>query len=240
MATRPKPHATSRTSSSRDESGWLGSTARRLDGSRFRRVFDPDFVLAFPRPGDIISGFLVAGEREIHEDAPDRAEWLSSNLPSVAGALLVIAVGLAVPSTSVAAGLVTAAVLWLAVVAARWQKRKYTLYVLTNLRIIRFEGFFTRHIEWVTWNKVTEVSTHQRFWDRLFRTATIEVHSSGVESLRRLEDLADWRLFLDVMMQQIQGDKRDTTDTPAPEADGEPTSPPFGSPPWDPGASGSP
>ncbi|HBX77384.1 MAG TPA: hypothetical protein DEG43_07045 [Acidimicrobiaceae bacterium] len=81
----------------------------------------------------------------------------------------------------------------------------YTRYVLTNYRVLVITGLFERNCEWVSWRKVTDVSTHRSILDGLLGMATIRIHSAheatGFTELRDVPNPDEFEFWVTKLVQ---------------------------------------
>lgn len=144
---------------------------------------------------------LIDGEHEVYRDEPDKIRSLQDQIPLLIAAALcpVVFFGLrsSFPSSPIPWAVLAMSFVFIGSAVLEWARRQYTQYLLTNMRVIRFDGMLRREAAWVSWGKITDVTVSQNIVDRLWGTATIKIHSAGAESFKELHDLADWRGFVD-------------------------------------------
>lgn len=182
-----------------DSAGGPGksSNARTSAGQPFPRWRDPDSVFSAARPFDIVDSFLIDGEHVVYQDKPDQRFAFVDHFFELSGAIVCALGAFLVPSLTVAFALAVLAGVLVFVVALKIFRRSYTQYLLTNVRVMRVEGLLRRETSWVSWGKITDVTVHQTLGSRLMGNATIRIHSAGAEALKDLDDLHNWRRFVD-------------------------------------------
>lgn len=147
---------------------------------------------------------LATNEVVIHQQSPDVWAWLFGRLPELFAALLCIAIiGSARSELVTDVGLF--AVAWITVdVAAGFLQRRFTRYVITQYRVIRFTGVLRLDHEWMLWKKVTDVSVRRSFVDRWFHTATIKIQSANEASgFKEMNDLAHPMDFAQIVVDLV-------------------------------------
>jgi len=160
-------------------------------------------------PSDAIDDYLLGNERLLFVDAPALNAFVVDELPTIA---VTVAVGLAAvvwglnTGNLVLAGLamVIAGSLLLRLQIKRWSQR-YTSYVLTDFRVIRLSGVFSREAAWIPWAKVTDVRMEETWLGRIFGFSTVHIDSANEHSgLADMKNLRDPRGFYLVLTQQVQ------------------------------------
>jgi len=160
-------------------------------------------------PSDAIDDYLLDNERLLFVDAPALNAFVVDELPTIA---VTVAVGLAAvvwglnTGNLVLAGLamVIAGSLLLRLQIKRWSQR-YTSYVLTDFRVIRLSGVFSREAAWIPWAKVTDVRMEETWLGRIFGFSTVHIDSANEHSgLADMKNLRDPRGFYLVLTQQVQ------------------------------------
>jgi membrane protein YdbS with pleckstrin-like domain len=164
----------------------LRQAGRRLDEWR-------QHVL--PLPDEVIDQYLGHGERMIHNDHPSLQAFIVQNTLMFLG-LFIVAVavlGISFNGSLTAAGftfLILGLVL-LYLVLKRVRER-YTSYVVTNVRIMRISGVFSRRAHSIPWVRVTDLTYEQSIIARLFGYANLHIESANEEGgLRDLEGVSD-------------------------------------------------
>ena len=159
------------------------------------------------RPDDIVASYLVTGERIIHVDRPAYDAFLVIQFQHVVlVALLVAAVLVLVAQGQLVGALVVflladAAAL---VLAARALQASYTRYVITTFRVMRVSGVLSRHVVWIPWQKVTDLSFRQSWLGRVFGYATVRIESANEDSgLKDMQDLRDPLTFNRILVEMI-------------------------------------
>ena len=166
----------------------------------------------FPPVETIVKSYLAPGEVVTLEDKPALGRFFLIGLREIvmvgilSGSALMLAkfgygnLGLLV--FVVADGLV------IHLVSRRIQDY-YTRYVITDLRIMRTSGVFSRVAYSIPLGKITDVAFSQKWWERRFGYATIEIDSasekSGLDKLRGLHDPAKFNRVLLAMVADKQG-----------------------------------
>ena len=167
----------------------------------------------FPPHEKIIKDYLAPDEVVILDDNPAIGEFL---LVRAFWDLFFLGVGVAASIALLIMGqkqgaLVTFIIADIIVIRLLWMRLKdyYTRYVITDLRIIRTSGVFSRNAYSIPFGKITDVAYRQKFWERRFGYATIEIDSasekSGLDKLRGLKDPAMFNRVLVAMLADKQG-----------------------------------
>jgi uncharacterized membrane protein YdbT with pleckstrin-like domain len=149
----------------------------------------------FPTPEEIVTSYLVTGERIIHSDRPALNAFVIIQFREVLLAIGLFALFVWTLSSGgnvviplLAFILMDAVLIWL--VIKRLQEY-YTRYVITTFRVLRVTGILTRRNIWIPWAKITDLSFRQSLAGRMFGYATIRIESANEES--GLQDLSDLR-----------------------------------------------
>jgi hypothetical protein len=162
-------------------------------------------------PEEIVESHLTASEQTVLVDEP----LPNAALAIVIGLILALAfvTGFLVVAkdggmTAFLSGFVAIGVLTITVITRRI-KMWYVRYVLTDFRLIRTWGIFQRHLAWMPWASISDVSIHQTLGGRLFGYATVRIESVDKNScLTELQNLGDPHLFhryiIDVMRKQSE------------------------------------
>jgi uncharacterized membrane protein YdbT with pleckstrin-like domain len=94
-----------------------------------------------------------------------------------------------------------------------WLRKRYTRYVITDMRVLRITGVLNRQMEFIPWGKITDVSRSESFLQWLLGTATIRIESANERSaFRAMTDVQDPAVFYRVLVQMVdlkQGRVRD-------------------------------
>jgi Bacterial PH domain len=163
----------------------------------------------------VVDAYLAPNEEVILQDNPALGEFFLlsfTDLLIVVGALgasIVLAVAHR-PLLALAAFLFADALVFRLVL--RRFRDYYTRYVITDLRIMRVSGVFSRVSYSIPLGKITDVAYSQRWWERwgpFGGYATIEIDSasekSGLDKLRGLHDPARFNRVLLSMVADKQG-----------------------------------
>jgi membrane protein YdbS with pleckstrin-like domain len=167
----------------------------------------------FPSHEKIIRDYLAPDEVVILDDNPAIGEFL---LVRAFWDLFFLGLGVAASIVLAIMGqrrgaLVTFILADILVIRLLWMRLNdyYTRYVITDLRIIRTSGVFSRNAYSIPFGKITDVAFRQKFWERKFGYATIEIDSasekSGLDKLRGLKDPARFNKVLVAMLADKQG-----------------------------------
>ncbi|MCU1392208.1 MAG: rane-flanked domain protein [Ilumatobacteraceae bacterium] len=164
-------------------------------------------------PSTEIERYLAPGEHMELIDGPAFNAFFVDELPII---LLTVVVGGSAILWGTATGnlfvaglaMIASGGLMLYLRAKRWAQH-YTVYVLTNTRVMRLSGFFKREAAWIPWAKVTDVRYKQSFMGRLFNYATVNIDSanenSGLDSMANLRNPKRFYLVLTTQVQKRQG-----------------------------------
>jgi len=202
--------------------GFFRRVGRRLDDLR-RTVL--------PLPDEVIDQYLGHGERTIHSDHPSLQAFIVQNtiLFLVLFVIAVVFFGFSFNGSLVTAGfvLLLLSIVMLFLVLRRLRER-YTSYVVTNVRIMRISGVFSRRAHSIPWVRVTDLTYEQTLWGRMFGFATLHIESANEEGgLRDLEGVNDPVKFNRYVVDMVVAKQGPTA--PGWEEQGEPA--PFASAP---------
>lgn len=134
------------------------------------------------RPDHLIDQYLGEDEEVIFNQAPDLRAWLMLQWPDFVAVAVVLVIVLATWDLQVAVVGFLGEMAILGSVLWRLIDKAYTRYILTNTRAIRMSGVLRRDHEWISWNRITDVSVHRSVFDRWFGTATIRIQSANEAS----------------------------------------------------------
>lgn len=164
-------------------------------------------------PADSIRTYLVRGEQLLHIDAPALNAFVIDELPTI---FVTVVIGIAAVVWGMNTGnlalaglaMIAAGALLLYLQIKRWSQR-YTSYVLTNFRVMRMSGVFSREAAWIPWAKVTDVRIEESLMGRMFGYATVHIDSanehSGLADMKNLRDPRGFYLLLTQLVQRKQG-----------------------------------
>ena len=164
----------------------------------FRRIahrIDDWRRAVLPLPDEVIDQYLGHGERMIHSDHPSLQAFVVQNtiLFLILFVVGTVFFGISFNGSFVTAGFVLLAlsIVMLILVLKRLRER-YTSYVVTNVRIMRISGVFSRRAHSIPWVRVTDLTYEQTVSGRLFGYATLHIESANEDSgLRNLEGVND-------------------------------------------------
>ncbi len=155
-------------------------------------------------PDDIVDGYLLRDEvvkldvsRSFKSWLVDQTVWIVLGLISfvvlatigtdasiVVGLLIVLGVG----------GFLT----------VDWLRKRFTRYVITDLRVLRITGVLHRQMEFIPWGKITDVGRSESFLQWLTGTVTIRIESANERSaFRAMKDVADPAHFYKVLVRMV-------------------------------------
>lgn len=155
-------------------------------------------------PDAIVEDYLLRDE-EVKLDATrsfrswlvDQTVWL---LLGVAAFLALATVGSDVTIT-LGAGVLAVVGAWL---TFDWNRKRFTRYVITDLRVLRITGVLHRRMEFIPWGKITDVSRSESFLQWLTGTATIRIESANERSaFRAMTDVSDPEHFYNVLVRMV-------------------------------------
>jgi uncharacterized membrane protein YdbT with pleckstrin-like domain len=183
-----------------------GSGASAYDGGR-RRPGGGQATHRSERgwvPSRIVRPYLVRGEIVRLDESRSWRGFLINQLHWVALAVLleILIATLGVGALTGLSTMVLAA--FFAFLAVRAVQAAYTRFVITDLRMLRVSGVLNRHVEFIPWVKVTDVTRSETLFQWLARTATIRVESANENSgFRVIDDVDDPETFYDMVVQMI-------------------------------------
>ena len=153
-----------------------------------------------PTPDEIVSTYLTADEQFLLVDEPSTNAFVvdaSRQIGAIFGIALATGflVGRGAGPVLGLLGFVAVDVLAVMLVVRRAQAW-YTRYALTDFRVIRSWGILSRHMAWIPWSKVTDVSITQTTAGRLLGYATVRIESANEASgFKEIKDLRDPHRF---------------------------------------------
>lgn len=157
--------------------------------------------MLLPSPDEILESYLTANEKLLLVDEPSTNAFIVDCVNDLLVILALLFVTLFVSSRGGGAvvailGFVLIGILAIRLVVKRLQKW-YIRYVLTDSRVLRTWGIFTRHMAFIPWSKVTDVTLKQTFAGRLFGYATVRIESANEASgFKEVRDLREpWRFY---------------------------------------------
>jgi hypothetical protein len=162
-----------------------------------------------PTPDDVLQSYLTHDEVFILVDEPATSAFL---LEATNEILIIVVIALVTGFAVGNGGGTIAAILGMMVIAAvtttlvvRRLQAWYTRYALTDFRLIRSWGVINRHLAWIPWSKVTDVSLVQTLAGRLLGYATVRIESANEASgFKAVTDLRDPHRFHRVVTEMVQ------------------------------------
>jgi membrane protein YdbS with pleckstrin-like domain len=149
----------------------------------------------FPLPQELIHEHLGPNEKVRHSDSPSFRAFLFNHIWLFLLAL--IALVFFIQSARSGSSTSTAILALIAILVLFWLGLKrlgdhYTIYVLTNARVLKITGLLTRRVQSIPLGKVTDLSFKQSAMGRLLSYATVRIESANEESgLRDLSGVKD-------------------------------------------------
>jgi hypothetical protein len=149
----------------------------------------------FPLPHELIHEHLGPNETVRHSDSPSFRAFFFNNFWIFLFVLIALAffVGSARSGNQTSTGIIAL----IAIILLFWLGLKrlgdhYTIYVLTNARVMRIQGLLTRRVQSIPLGKVTDLSFKQSLMGRWLSYATVRIESANEESgLRDLSGVKD-------------------------------------------------
>jgi membrane protein YdbS with pleckstrin-like domain len=148
-----------------------------------------------PLPHELIHEHLGPNEKVRHSDSPSFRAFLFNHIWLFLIAL--VALIFFIVSARSGGRESTAILALVAIVVLFWLGLKrlgdhYTIYVLTNARVLKITGLLTRRVQSIPLGKVTDLSFKQSAMGRLLSYATVRIESANEESgLRDLSGVKD-------------------------------------------------
>ena len=169
----------------------------------------PVLSRVLPTPDEVLQSYLTHDEIFILVDEPATSAFLVDSINEI---LIIVAIALATGFAVGQGGGTVAAVLGgivIAVVATilvvQRLQRWYTRYALTDFRLLRSWGVLHRHLAWIPWSKVTDVSVEQSLAGRILGYATVRIESANEASgFKAVTDLRDPHRFHRVVTEMVQ------------------------------------
>jgi len=155
-------------------------------------------------PDQIVSDYLVRGERVVLEETRSVRAWLIDQTVWIVAAVVVFVV-LSATGTDVGVGLGLVVVVGVAVfLSLRGAQAWFTRYVITDMRVLRVTGVVNRHAEFIPWAKVTDIARSESVLQWIAGTATIRIESANERSgFRAMDDVEDPARFYRVLVRMV-------------------------------------
>jgi hypothetical protein len=167
----------------------------------------------FAPPEDVIEGYLTADEQFILVDEPSNSAFILE-----AGNEILIAAGIGLVTTllvskgaGLAVGIIGFVIIDAIILMLVWRRLQYfyVRYVLTDFRVMRTWGVFSRHMAWMPWSKVTDVSISQSLPGRVLGYASVRIESaneaSGFKVIKDLRDPHRFHRYIAEIVEAKQG-----------------------------------
>jgi len=196
---QPRPVRRRRSSANGGRPGTYDGGRRRPGGGQATHRSERGWV-----PSRIVAPYLVTSEKVLLDESRSWRGFLINQIHWVALALVleVVIVALGVDLLTWLSSLVLAG--FFAFLAVRAVQAAYTRFVITDLRMLRVSGVLNRHVEFIPWVKVTDVTRSESLFQWLARTATIRVESANENSgFRVIDDVDDPETFYDMVVEMI-------------------------------------
>ena len=174
--------------------------------------------MLLPTPDHIVRSYLTTDEIIVLVDQPSTNAFLVEATKELIAIGIVLLLTLAWlggggDSTVALIGFVLLDVLLIYLLIKR-MRYWYTRYVLTNYRVIRSWGILKRHMAWIPWAKVTDISMTQSLLGRLLGYATVRIESANEASgFKEIKDLRQPHRFHRVIAEMV-GSKQGETEPP--------------------------
>src|SRR5262245_30398913 len=165
--------------------------------------------MLLPTPDQIVRSYLTSDENLLLVDRPSTNAFIveaSKELIifAIIVLLLVAWIGGGGSSTGAAIGFIIVDLMLFYLVFKRLQWW-YVRYVLTDFRVVHTWGIFTRHVAWIPWAKVTDVSMTQTWLGRILGYATVRIESANEASgLGAIRDLRQPLVFYRTISEMVE------------------------------------
>lgn len=155
-------------------------------------------------PDQIVEDYLLDDEVVKLDVTRSFKSWVIEQLLWIGIGLSVFVV-LATVGTDAAIGLGMVVLVGLCIyLAVDWQRKRFTRYVVTDLRVLRITGVLHRRMEFIPWGKVTDVSRTESLIQWIAGTVTIRIESANERSaFREMTDVSDPEHFYDVIVRMV-------------------------------------
>jgi uncharacterized membrane protein YdbT with pleckstrin-like domain len=166
-------------------------------------------AMLLPTPDQIVRSYLTTDENIVLMDQPSTNAFIveaTRELLVLGVVVLLIAlwIGGGGDTTVAAIGFIILDIvlIYLLIKRMRWW---YVRYALTDFRVIHTWGIFNRHMAWIPWAKVTDISMHQSLLGRVLGYATVNIESANEESgLGEIKDLRNPHRFHRVIAEMVE------------------------------------
>ena len=165
--------------------------------------------MLLPTPDQIVRSYLTTDENLVLVDRPSTNAFIVEAarqliIFGLALFVLVAWVGAGGNTTIAAVGFVIVDLMLFYLVMRRLQWW-YVRYVLTDFRVMHTWGILKRHVAWIPWAKVTDVSMTQTWLGRLLGYATVRIESANEASgLGVISDLRQPLLFYRTISEMVE------------------------------------
>lgn len=155
-------------------------------------------------PDAIVQDYLLRDEVVKLDVSRSFKSWLLEQVVWIAIGLAVF-VGLATVGTDASIGLGMLVLVALgAFLTFDWLRKRFTRYVITDLRVLRITGVLHRRMEFIPWGKITDVSRSETFVQWMVGTVTIRIESANERSaFRAMTDVSDPDHFYNVIVRMV-------------------------------------
>ena len=165
--------------------------------------------MLLPTPDQIVRSYLTTDENLVLVDRPSTNAFIveaSRQLILFAIIVLVLVAWVGAGGSTMVAALgfiiVDLMIFYLVLRRLQWW---YVRYVLTDFRVVHTWGILKRHVAWIPWAKVTDVSMTQSWLGRLLGYATVRIESANEASgFKAVTDLRDPHRFHRVVTEMVQ------------------------------------
>lgn len=155
-------------------------------------------------PDQIVEDYLLRDEVVKLDVTRSYKSWVIEQAIWIAVGLTVFVV-LATIGSDAAIGVAMVVLVGLCVyLVVDWQRKRFTRYVVTDLRVLRITGVLHRRMEFIPWGKVTDVSRTESLIQWIAGTVTIRIESANERSaFREMTDVSDPEHFYNVIVRMV-------------------------------------
>lgn len=168
---------------------------RALSGRRIPRRWNPELI---------VDDYLVGDETVKLETTRSFKSWLIERSVVIGIGVVVFLVLVTIGTDVSIGGGVVVGLLVGAFLTADWLRKRFTRYVITDLRVLRISGVLRREMEFIPWRKVTDVSRTESLLQWVAGTATIRIESANERSaFRAMTDVTEPDRFYRMLVRMV-------------------------------------
>lgn len=168
---------------------------RTSDARRIPRRWNPD---------QIVDDYLVGDEVVKLESTRSFKSWLIDKAIVIGvGVVVFLALATVGSDLSIWFGIVVLGGVT-AYLCVDWTRKRFTRYVITDMRVLRITGVLHREMEFIPWGKITDVSRTESVLQWIAGSATIRIESANERSaFRAMTDVSEPDRFYRTLVRMV-------------------------------------